>query len=90
MPAKTSNRTKTLTIRVGPATRAAIDSYAKARDMTSGEFVRYCVRVYMDTTFMDDADEELAQEDAERARADNEFDERTGGRKLEAVNIRRG
>lgn len=53
MPTQGSARTKTLTIRVGPNLKGQIDAYAKAREMTAGEFVRYCVLVYMDSTFTD-------------------------------------
>jgi hypothetical protein len=50
MPAQGSARTKTLTIRVGPSLKSQIDAYAEAREMTAGEFVRYAVLVYMDSS----------------------------------------
>ena len=47
---KGTGRTQTITIRVGPRLRSQIEEYASAREMSVGEFVRYCVLVYMDTT----------------------------------------
>lgn len=44
---------KTLTIRVGPKLRLLIEQYAAANEMSAGEFVRYCVRVYTDTVPLD-------------------------------------
>lgn len=41
---------QTLTIRIGPAQRKLWEEYAEAREMRLGEFVRYAVRVYTDST----------------------------------------
>ena len=69
MPTKGSTRTKTLTIRVGPNLKSQIEAYAHAREMTAGEFVRYAVLVYMDSTFVDpdEMDGELPPSDEEMA-----------------------
>ena len=57
MPKTTPHRTKTITVRVGPKLRAELQRYAELREMSVGEFVRYCALVYMDTTAADpDAD----------------------------------
>jgi uncharacterized protein (DUF1778 family) len=54
MPKTEISKTKTITIRLGPNTRANVERYAAKREMSVGEFVRYCVRVYMDSTPEDD------------------------------------
>lgn len=50
MPQTTTHRTKTITVRVGPNFRAMVKEYAAMREMSVGEFVRYCTMLYMDTT----------------------------------------
>lgn len=50
MPKTTTHRTKTITVRVGPNLRAELERYATLREMSVGEFIRYCAMVYMDTT----------------------------------------
>ena len=43
-------KTTTITIRVGPKERRRIEGYAATREMTISEFVRYAVRVFIDST----------------------------------------
>jgi len=50
MPKTTSNKSATVTIRLGPQTRELAERYAKAREMSLGEFLRYTFQVYADTT----------------------------------------
>jgi hypothetical protein len=40
----------TITVRVGPNLRSSINEYAKLREQTPSEFIRYCVLLYMDST----------------------------------------
>jgi predicted HicB family RNase H-like nuclease len=40
----------TLNVRVGPKLDRAVKLYAEAREMTVSEFVRYCLKTYIDTT----------------------------------------
>jgi hypothetical protein len=54
MPKVQTTKPATLTIRVGPVTRSEIERYAKFREMSTGEFVRYCIRVYMDSIDAED------------------------------------
>lgn len=50
MPTTKTHRTKTVTVRVGPRLRADLERYAELREMSVGEFLRYCALVYMDST----------------------------------------
>ena len=49
-PTKRPTKSAPLNVRTTPAQRELIDRYAAAREMSPSEFVRYCVRVYTDTT----------------------------------------
>jgi hypothetical protein len=89
MPKTSSNRTATVTIRVGPTAKDTIREYAKARDMTLGEFVRYCVWTYMDqTTLHDDPEQDMQDELAEWSRKNPEASR--AGRRVELGEIRKG
>lgn len=50
MPRTQTTKPETLTVRLGPKTRADAERYAELREMNLSEFVRYCVRLYMDST----------------------------------------
>jgi hypothetical protein len=63
MPKTTIHRTKTITVRVGPNLKAELDRYAALREMSVGEFVRYCALLYMDTTPADPDEEPEPVED---------------------------
>lgn len=88
MPTKSSTRTKTLTVRVGPSMRQAISDYASAREMTDGEFVRYCVRFYMDTVDLDPESDGI-ESDEEYERGQQDLAE-SGESRLEIARLRRG
>lgn len=57
MPKTLTPRTATINVRLGENTKRTVERYAKAREMTVGEFVRYVLRVYMDTTAEEERDD---------------------------------
>lgn len=54
---KTPPKGSTIQVRVGDSMKQSIARYARAREMTNGEFVRYCIWTYMDSTPPDEAEE---------------------------------
>jgi hypothetical protein len=65
MPKTTSGRATTITVRVGPNMKRDIQAYADAREMALGEFVRYAVWLYMESTEIDPNDDGIVGQNPE-------------------------